>query len=223
MNSFGKILVVFVTASSLGFAAFTLSLVAGGPNWEGDAESEELTNDFVFTVTAGDRPSYSVKTRRTDQPVGSATPVLAEAVVAARKKQIDDLKAEETTLNNNIARVKPMIDEMRSFIPPDRGGMTTRALFFDKILKQLSTDIQTVTDDIAKKAAAIQQLQKTAQERRDEAYRLKNQLELLRTDLSVLKEQQKILEDELVRVQENQLRLERREKQLKQQVVPYDK
>ena len=225
MNSLGKIMVVFVTASSLGFLAFTLSLVTGGPNWKADSESEDLTNDFVFTTTAvpNEKPKFAVKTRRTDQPVGTQSSVLAEVVVAARKKQLDDAKAEETRLNAEVARLKPQIKEFQDLIPLDRDGMTARAQALDKTLTQISEEIQTVTQAIATKAAAIQQIQKTAEERRDEGFRLKNQLELMRTDLFAARAQQKILEDELVRVEENLKRLERRGEQLQKQAGDYDK
>jgi hypothetical protein len=223
MNSLGKILVVFVTAASLGFVAFTMSLVSGGPNWKAEMQSPELTDDFVFTVTPGEKTTYAVKTRKTDQPVGSATPVMAEAVVAARKKQVDDAKAEETRLNADVARLQPIIKEIKDLIPPDKAGMAARAQFLDKLLTKISGDIQNTTQEIATKATAIQQIQKTAQERRDEGFRLKNQLELMRTDLFVSLAQQKILEDELVRVEENQKRLERRSEQLQKQVEPYEK
>ncbi len=223
MNSFGKTLVVFVTACSLGFVAFALSLVAGGPNWKADAESEQLTNDFIFTTAPGEKPSYSVKTRKTDQPVGTSSTVLAEVIVAARKKQAEDAKAEETRLSGEVAKIQPLIKEMKDLIPLDQAGMAARAQLLDKLLTKISEEIQTVTQEIATKAAAIQQLQKTAQERRDEGFRLKNQLELMRTDLFVAQAQQRILADELVRVEENLKRLERRGEQLQKQVEPYEK
>lgn len=223
MNSFGKILVVFVTAASLGFVAFTMSLVSGGPNWKAEMQSEELTNDFVFTITPGEKTTYAVKTRKTDQPVGSATPVMAEAVVAARKRQVEDATKAEAELSKEVARLQPIIKEIKDLIPPDKAGMAARAQFLDKLLTKISGDIQTTTQEIATKATAIQQIQKTAQERRDEGFRLKNQLELMRNDLFVSQAQQKILEDELVRVEENQKRLERRSEQLQKQVEPYEK
>ncbi len=223
MNSFGKTLVVFVTACSLGFVAFALSLVAGGPNWKADAESEQLTNDFIFTTAPGEKPSYSVKTRKTDQPVGAASTVLAEVIVAARKKQSEDAKADEARLQADVDRITPLIKEMKDLIPPDQAGMAARAQMLDKLLTKISGEIQTVTQEIATKALAIKQLQDTAQERRDEGFRLKNQLELMRTDLFVSRAQQRILADELVRVEENLKRLERRGEQLQKQVEPYEK
>ncbi len=222
MNSLGKILVVFVTASSLGFVAFTLSLVAGGPNWKSEMESEELTNDFTFSAAPGEkRPTYSAKVRKTEKPVGTASGVLPEVLVAVRSKQLEDAKAEETRLSNDVNRMVPLIKEIQDLIPPDRAAMVLRAQMLDKTLTQITAEILTVTQEIATKAAAIRQVQKIALERRDEGYRLKNQLELMRTDLFVAREQQRILEDELVRVEENLKRLERRGKQLQTQVEPY--
>jgi len=223
MNSFGKILVVFTTACSLGFAAFTLSLVSGGPNWKGEAESAELTNDFLITAVAGEKPMYSAKNRKTDQGVGTQSTLLAEVVVGARKQQVADAKEKELELNKEIERIKPLIEEMRALIPPDQAGLVVRAQMLDKILTQLSEQIQTTTQGIEAKAAAIRVIQKTTQDRREEALRLRNQLELMRTDLYVAQAQQKLLEVELVRVEENLKRLERRGEQLQKQVQPYDK
>ena len=223
MNSFGKILVVFTTACSLGFAAFTLSLVSGGPNWKGEAESAELTNDFLITAVAGEKPMYSAKNRKTDQGVGTQSTLLAEVVVGARKQQVADAKEKESELNKEIERIKPLIEEMRALIPPDQAGLVVRAQMLDKILTQLSEQIQATTQGIEAKAAAIRVIQKTTQDRREEALRLRNQLELMRTDLYVAQAQQKLLEVELVRVEENLKRLERRGEQLQKQVQPYDK
>lgn len=218
MNSLGKILVVFVTACSLGFSAFAMSLVTGGPNWIGESESPDLTDDFVFTMVPGEVPKYAVKNRKTDQAIGSQSEVLAEVVVAARKQQVTDARAEETRLQAEVARLQPLIKEIKDLAPPDQKGLVERAQSMDKLLTKISEDIQTVTQEIATKAAAIQQIQKTAQERREEGFRLKNQLELLRTDMYAVIEQRRILQDELVRIEENLKRLEARGEQLKQQV-----
>ena len=222
MNSLGKVLVVFVTASSLGFAAFAMSLVSGGPNWKGESESAELTNDFVFTTTPGEKPTYSVKVRRTDAAVGASTPLLAEAVVAARKKQLEDATTRKGELEQKIAQLQPIIEQVKALIPPDVAGVNARSAAYDKQLEQLETAKQAASTEITAKSGEIRQTRKTGEERRDEAFRLKNQLELLRNDLFAAKDQQKVLEDELVRAEENLKRLERRASQLKQQVGGYE-
>ena len=222
MNSLGKVLVVFVTASSLGFAAFALSLVSGGPNWKGEAESAELTNDFVFTTAPGEKPTYSVKVRRTDAAVGSSTKLLAEAVVAARQQQLKDAKEQQTQLEQKIAQIKPIIAQIKALIPADEAGAKARSDAYDKQLAQMNVAIQAASTEITARSGEIQQTRKTGQERREEGFRLTNQLELLRNDLFAAVKQQKALEDELVRAEENLKRLERREKQLKQQVGGYE-
>lgn len=226
MNSLGKILVVFVAASSLAFAAFALSLVSGGPNWKGESESAELTNDFVFTTTPAtpsEGPKYTVKARRTDTAVPPANmPLLAEVVVAARKQQLADATKVKGELEQKIAQIKPIIEQIKQLIGPDTLGVKVRVDAYEKQLVQLNAAIQTATTEFTTKSGEIQQIRKTAEERRDEAFRLKNQLELLRNDLFAAAEQQKKLEDELVRAEENLKRLERREAQLKQQVGGYE-
>ena len=222
MNSLGKVLVVFVSASSLGFAAFALSLVSGGPNWKGEAESAELTNDFVFTTAPGEKPTYAVKARRTDAAVGGSTPLLAEAVVAARQQQLKDAKERQTQLEKRIADIKPVIAQIKALIPTDEAGVKARSDAYDKQLAQMNGAIQTATTEITTKAGEIQQTRKTGQERREEGFRMANQLELLRNDLFAAVKQQKALEDELVRAEENLKRLQRREAQLKQQVGGYE-
>lgn len=222
MNSLGKVLVVFVTASSLGFAAFALSLVSGGPNWKGEAESAELTSDFVFTTTPGEKPAYSVKARRTDTAVGSSTPLLAEVVVAARQQQLKDAKEQQTQLEQKIAQIKPMIEQIKTLIPIDEAGVKARTDAYDKQLAQMNAAIQVASTEITAKSAEIQQIRKTGEDRREEGFRLANQLELLRNDLFAARKQQLALEDELVRAEENLKRLQRREVQLKQQVGSYE-
>ena len=68
------------------------------------------------------------------------------------------------------------------------------------------------------KAVDILQIRRLGVERREEGFRLKNQLELLRNDLFASEQQRKALEDELVRSEENLKRLQRRERQLEQQI-----
>ena len=63
-----------------------------------------------------------------------------------------------------------------------------------------------------------QDVLRVAQERREEGYRLANQLELLRNDQFAATQQQKVLEGELLRLEENQRRLERRQTTLKKQL-----
>jgi len=215
-----KVMVVFVTAASLGFAAFTLSLVSGGPNWKNEVEAEDFTNDFILNVSGGEKKSYAVKVRATDAAVATSS-ILPEVVVKAREKQVTEAKAEDAKLAAEIARIKPIIAEFKALIPPDQAGLLARSAAMDKVLEQQDKATQAASAEFAAKSASIKQIDFTMKERREEGFRLKNQLELLRTDLNAALVQQKALEDELVEVEENLKRLERREQQLKKLVEPY--
>ena len=218
---------VFVTACSLGFAAFALSLVAGGPNWKIEADAEDFTNDYLLTVAPGEKPTYSIKDRRTDGQVPGAktSPLLAEVVIAGRKQQVEVAKAEEARLNADIAKkLKPILAEMKALVPPDQEALVGRAMSFDKVLTQISENTQATAKEFIARSASIKQIQETSQERREEVVPAEKSGPRIATHRSgyVAKAQQRILEDELVRVEENLKRLERRETQLKTQVKPYD-
>ena len=73
-------------------------------------------------------------------------------------------------------------------------------------------------DEFSAKTLETQDVMRLAQDRREEGYRLSNQLELLRNDKFAALQQQKVLEFELIRLEENRQRLQRRQKQLKQQL-----
>lgn len=223
MNSLGKILVVFVTAISLGFTAFTLAMVTGGPNWLAESESTELTNDFIFTKASGEKPTYSVKNRRTDASVQAATPVLAEAVVKARQEQAKLASDKLAQLTQQITTIKPQIEAIKSLIPPDDAGVKKRSESYEKHLEKLNADLLVATTEFTTKGSEIQQTRRTGQERREEGFRMKNQLELLRNDLFAAEKQKKVLADELVRMEEYLKRLQRREALLKEQVGGYEK
>jgi hypothetical protein len=82
----------------------------------------------------------------------------------------------------------------------------------------LQLAIQVASAEFNSKAVDILQIRRLGVERREEGFRLKNQLELLRNDLFASEQQRKALEDELVRSEENLKRLQRRERQLEQQI-----
>ena len=218
MNALGKTLVVFVAAASIGFAAFAMSLVSGGPNWKGESESAELTNDFVFSLAGGEKPIYSLKARTTGAAVGGSTPLLAEAVSNARKQQLADAKKQQAFLEGEIKNIRPSITENQSLILVDESGVRARSEAYIQQLDQLQLAIQVASAEFNSKAVDILQIRRLGVERREEGFRLKNQLELLRNDLFASEQQRKALEDELVRSEENLKRLQRRERQLEQQI-----
>jgi hypothetical protein len=81
-------------------------------------------------------------------------------------------------------------------------------------VEAVNAEIARISDEILAAVNEVQRIRALGQERREEGYRLKNQLELLRNDLSVATTQRKSLEEEELRLKEILQRLERRNRQL---------
>ena len=218
MNTVGKILVVFVTATSLGFLAFVSALCYGGPDWLGEMRSPELQNEFVFTTERGEKVLYSVKYRRTDASLGDKTPVMAEVVLRARKRLEEESNKKLQELSPIPQQEQDRLKGIVDLIPVDKAGVETREKNFNARIVQLWDQIQAIGNEFATLTLQTQDVLRVGEERRGEVYRLANLLELLRTDMFAAIVQQRGLQDELVRLEENKRRLDRRQNQLKQQL-----
>jgi len=218
MNAVGKVLVVFVTVSSLAFLAFVIALRNGGPDWEGEMNSPELLKEFVFTSEPGEKVTYSAKHRRSDTAVGQKSPVLATVVLAARKRLEEDASKKFQELSPIPQQKADLLKMITELIPVDQKGVEQHEQIFAERIKTLWDAIQADAAKFSTLTLETQDVLKVGQERREEEYRLANQLELLRTDKFAAQQQQKVLEDELTRLEENKRRLGRRQVQLKQQL-----
>ena len=105
-----------------------------------------------------------------------------------------------------------------TLIPIDKAGVESREKSFNDRIQQLWDEMQAIGNQFSALTIQTQDVMRVGQERREEGYRLSNQLEILRNDKFAAAEQQRVLEDELVRLEENKRRLERRQNQLKQQL-----
>ena len=218
MNSIGKILVVFVTASSMGFLAFVVALRNGGPDWHGEMRSPELQKEFVFTTDPGEKVMYSAKHRRTETEVSPKTPILAEVILKSRKRLEDDANKKMQELNPQVQPLTDRLALIKKLIPEDDAGVQFRIKKYEEQIEKLVAQLKQVGDEFSAKTLETQDVMRLAQDRREEGYRLSNQLELLRNDKFAALQQQKVLEFELIRLEENRQRLQRRQKQLKQQL-----
>ncbi len=218
MNSIGKILVVFVTASSMGFLAFVVALRNGGPDWQGEMRSPELQKEFVFTTDPGEKVMYSAKHRRTETEVSPKTPILAEVILKSRKRLEDDANKKMQELNPQVQPLTDRLALIKKLIPEDDAGVQFRIIKYEEQIEKLVAQLKQVGDEFSAKTLETQDVMRLAQDRREEGYRLSNQLELLRNDKFAALQQQKVLEFELIRLEENRQRLQRRQKQLKQQL-----
>lgn len=216
MNQFGKICVVFVTASSLAFVAFAAAMRNGGRNWP--AEAEEIRAEFVMNVTpydpaTGAKAKYAMTHRRSGAPVGTSE-VLAEVVVKSRQKQISVANEEITKLTTETEAMKKDAEAAVAASAADEIGLQEREKLVMAQLDDMSQKLVDINTQIVDATNQAQKIRSVGQERREEGYRLKNQLELLRNDLFAAQVQRKNLEEEELRLKEIRARLERRRQQL---------
>lgn len=218
MNTIGKILVVFVTASSLGFLAFVIALRNSGPDWQGELRSPDLQKEFVFSTEPGEKVTYSARHRRTDTEVASKTPILAEVVLKARKRLEDDANKKIQELSPQIQPLTDYLAIVKKLIPEDDAGVHVRIKTYEAQIEQLVGALKELGNRFSAKTLETQDVMRLAQDRREEGYRRSNQLEMLRNDKFSASEQLKALEDELTGLEENRARLQRRQKLLKTQL-----
>ncbi|HEY0982878.1 MULTISPECIES: hypothetical protein [unclassified Schlesneria] len=218
MNTIGKILVVFVTASSLGFLAFVLALTYSGPDWKGEMRSADLQKEFVFNAEAGEKTMYSVRHRRSDSEIPPKTPIIAEVVLNARKRLADDANKKLQELSPQVQPLTEFLELVKKSIPEDDAGVQMRLKTYEAHIQQLIAALKEVGDRFSEKTLETQDVMRLAQDRREESYRRANQLEILRNDKFSATEQLKALEDELTGLEENRARLQRRQNLLKAQL-----
>jgi chromosome segregation ATPase len=219
MIRLSKVLVVFVTAASLGFAAFAMALVYGGPNWEVLATAPELTREVAINSPQVPNGPYTAMHRRTGQGLKSSKN-LAEVVVDGQKKVLDDLKNEVQQLDQLLQSLKPQLEDAQKLIEADRQGLNARAEAWSQMLQKLAADLNAINDQLQTRTVEATQVQADLAERRFEVLRLQNQLELLRDDLYAAEQQRDALVGELDLLLDAQQKLERRNGQLKQQLPP---
>ena len=117
-------------------------------------------------------------------------------------------------LTAEAERLKPLTAAANAAILADEAGLKVREDALVKQMDEISQSISRINDEIIEKAGVAQKIRAEGQERREEGFRLQNQLELLRDDLYAAQIQRKNLEEEELRLQEILQRLQRRKQQL---------
>ncbi len=215
MTQLAKVLVVFVAAASLGFAAFAGAMSRGGVNWQGLASSSAIAGRV--SIVRGDTGTYTATSRLSGQQIASSLNI-AEVVGKSQKQILDDLKAELAAVQAEVANRTPQLATINTLSATDQAGLKRHAAVWTAQLEVLSAQIAQLTDEVATTGTKAQQLQDGLRELRYEVLRLRNQLELLRDDSFAAAAQRQALEFELLLLKENRLRLERRRRQLKAQL-----
>jgi hypothetical protein len=218
MNTIGKILVVFVTALSLGFLAFAAAFRNGGPDWKGEMRSPELQREFMFVTEPGDTPKYSAINRKAEKSISDKKLVMAEVVLDARKTLEQELSNKQRDLDPQIPKLQKDLKDITDSIAADKAGVAAREKNLNDQFQKLWQQLEVTGDQYSQMTVLTQDVMKVLQERREEALRLSNQLALLRNDLFAAEDQRLKLDNELVRLEQNRQRLQQRNDQLKKQL-----
>lgn len=234
MTKIGQVLAVCIAVASVAFMAFAVASTVAGPNWSGDEGIQSLP-DYLFELAPGTPetpPTWSVKRRRTQESVPPSTPILGHAVLTARrdltKKQIAQIAEFDSNINSvpspvmsanngNPATItlaeKIALSEKAN--ADDVKGMRTRETEMVAEYKALQAEITAIFDKIIATTLESQTTRAEADRRREDVFRLQNQIEEIYTDRYRAIEQQKKLRDLLVRLRGSIARAQRRENQIK--------
>jgi len=209
MTAVSKIFVVVLACFSIAFAGFASvshSSVAG-PNWE--SHLSEFP-DFVFEYTEGEPPTWSAKVRATDETVKSSK-VLADVLLACQQKQIQDQKEILDGVQKQIPPLETRLTEIKAANQADTDSMKGKETLLVAELDQLYQDINEARDVGIKKSEEAHATRVQAEYRREDVFRLTNQLAEIRTDYFHQEQRQNRLRDLLYRTQGNIERLEHRQ------------
>jgi hypothetical protein len=225
LTTIGKCLAVVAAVLALAFAGFALIATAGGPNWQAKAAA---LDEYQFAQTEGETPQWTATFRLSGagegggESVGSQAEMLPPKIVDAlnhkQQRQRDEIARLDAAIQGNpqegLAPLEQRIQEARQTIEVDLKAL-------GEYEQQLAAELQRVL--AAAEELSQQVVQKTqegfakgreASERREEIYRLRNQLEEIHADIYRTQVQQEKLRDLLNRTYGAIGRLERRKQQL---------
>ncbi|GIX03724.1 MAG: hypothetical protein KatS3mg113_0730 [Planctomycetaceae bacterium] len=217
MHALSRVMVVILTLASLGQAALVMTWVQGGPDWELLADSEVLKKEIAITPPQIPGQPWTATHRLTGEQVKSSK-VLAEVVLAAQKRVLDDLNRQVQTLEQSIQPLKNRIEQVRQDIEQDERGLASRTLRWDQELVQLANQLEQINQQLQLNLVESSQLGREVEERRMEVLRLQQQLEMLRDDLYAADQQRQLLEEELTQLTDLQQKLQQRQQGLERQL-----
>ncbi|MBI1313142.1 hypothetical protein GC176_17770 [bacterium] len=210
LQRFSKILVVFVATASVAFMGFALALNNSGPNWQAEAEA---LDDYTFTFTPGENPTWTAKYRNDTQQIGPS-PQLGAVVVKAYADAEKRNKDATAAITPNI---QPLIDRTKAinqFVAQDTVAIGVRdkqlldeVAALDEQIK--STGLQ--GDRFAEQAITIRT---ETDRRRESVFRLTRELDQIETDQYFQDGQKRRLLDRLHQLEGLRLRLQQRHQQL---------
>jgi hypothetical protein len=212
MNKFSKPLVVFTAAAAVSFLGFSAVSSVGGPNWTAEAE---LLPDYAFEKVDGEKTTWKVTDRLTNENVSVPKPeVQASAVIAARKHYSAKLDKRTKANNDEALKARTQLEEAVKLREADILAMQKREAEMAALLEADNKKILESQAETVRKSQEAQAVRAEAEKRREDVYRLKREFEEIRANLFQAIEQQKKLRDHLIRLEGVIGPLERRQEQL---------
>jgi DNA repair exonuclease SbcCD ATPase subunit len=217
MTNASKGLVVITSVACFTFLGVVGMTSVGGPNWE--AEARKL-QEYSFEKSDGEPVTWTAVEVVTGQSVGQATPVLAEAIINARKHLKQRHLEEIGEITEQIPEAQARRDEATELIEAGLKGIQDRDTALNAELDELEAQIAELAGEGIRKSQEAQAKRAVAELRREEVLRLKAQLAEIRTDKFWALEQIKQLRNALIQIQGNIDRMKRREQQLIEVGIP---
>ena len=217
ITKLSKIMVVFITASSIAFMGFAIALSNSGPNWM--VEKENLP-DYEFELSTGENPTWSaVRRDARDAPVGNSAnlaDVIARAYNAERQRNQDIINGTDVgaTLEQQIATIEGAIGARELNIATDTNGMATRVAQLKAERDTLQQSIKNLILAANDKGEQARRIREEAERRRGSVFRLRRQMEAIETESHQLTVQRRLLLDLYYQMEGLRLRLAEREEHL---------
>lgn len=197
-NAFNKFLSVFVAVVSMVFLGLVVAYTSGGTNWNSEMIASDLA-EYNFQVSEGEEPKWTVTGPEGSVAQGEA--ILPAAILKARKDLDRRQKAELSRIQQLIPEVQGELEAIEQLKEIDKQALTARYTQLKGYLAAINRDVLSQSDLLAGKIRETTKTRTEAENRRNDVYRLTNELEVLRTDRARLVQLRRELADELLRLQ----------------------
>ncbi len=197
-NAFNKFLSVFVAVASMAFLGLVVAYTSGGVNWNSEMTTPDLA-EYNFQLGEGEDPKWSVTGPSGQVAQGEA--LLPSAILKARKDLDKRQKAELSRIQQLVPEVQSELEAVEQLQEIDKKALAARFTQLKGYLAKINKDVLAQSDLLAGKVRETTRTRTEAENRRNDVYRLTNELEVLRTDRARLVELRRELADELLRLQ----------------------
>ena len=226
MTTLSKILALITTAACFAFLGFVMVSLIAGPNWQGMTHEPEF-DAYVFENSGGETPTWSVKRRDNEQAVGGPSPSLPPKIVDALNQIQNDQQQRLTFLEEgdpqkNIYGIKALDqaindpnEGLKALILQDIRALKQYRQRLEDELAGLNDALVQTSQQVSQKARDAELKFTSAEERREDIYRLRNFVTETDTDRFRAVEHQKKLRDVWERYQGVITRLKERNEQLR--------